>query len=343
MNILVGMSGGIDSTYAAYKLISEGHTVAGAVLSMHGHTEIDAASAACESLGIPLCIINCRELFERTVISNFIDEYRSGRTPNPCIICNSEVKFEALLDYAVTNGFDRIATGHYARVESYVAEGGNRYFISCAADKRKDQAYMLWRLSQRVLERLVLPLSDITKEEVRRESERIGLVCWDREDSQEICFIPQGHHADFIRQRTEPMPEGDFVDEEGRVLGRHKGIVNYTVGQRKGLGISLGVRAFVSEIDSKTNRITLSDKATATHSFSVSGVVFSGIEPPEEAKTYRLRVKYRYLSPKIFADVTFFPDARAEVVLDEPAKALAPGQSVVFYLEDGVAAGGFID
>ena len=340
MKILVGMSGGVDSTYAAHKLIEEGHDVAGAVLVMHDYTELSAAEASAAALGISLYIINCRERFESEVVANFIDEYRHGRTPNPCIVCNSRVKFDCLLDFALENGFDAIATGHYAKLSK--TEGG-RYCVSDCADGRKNQTYMLWGLSQRVLSHLIFPLSEMTKDDVREKTREKNLISWDRADSQEICFIPDDDHAAFIESRTGKCEEGDFVDEEGRVLGRHRGIIGYTVGQRKGLGISLGARAFISKIDPVTNRITLSFNTGESRDFSVSGVVFSAIEPPKEPTEYALTVKHRYQSPRIPARVIFYPEGRAEVHLSEPARSVTSGQSAVFYIGDRLVAGGIID
>ena len=340
MKILVGMSGGVDSTYAAHKLIEEGHEVHGGVLVMHDYTEVAAAEASATALGIPLYIINCRKQFEDAVVSNFIDEYRHGRTPNPCIVCNRRVKFDCLLDFALEHGFDAIATGHYAKLSE---TDSGRYYISDCADDKKNQTYMLWGLSQRVLSHLVLPLSDMTKDEVREKTRELALISWDRADSQEICFVPDDDHASFIESRIGKCEEGDFVDEEGRVLGRHRGIIGYTVGQRKGLGIALGARAFISKIDPEANRITLSFNAGETTDFCVSDVVFSGIEPPTAPTEYELTVKYRYQSPRIPARVIFYPDGRAEVHLSAPARSLTSGQSAVFYAGDSLVAGGVID
>ena len=343
MKILVGMSGGVDSAYATYKLLREGHTVAGAVLEMHDYTDTASAKEVCDTLGIPIYIINCKDLFESCVVSNFIDEYRRARTPNPCVICNSEVKFECLLDFALANGFDRIATGHYARIGTSETGEGKRYCIELSRDGKKDQTYMLWRLSQRVLSHLLLPLSDVKKEEVALFNSELKLVPVDKKESQEICFIPDNDHAAFIESRVGKSPEGDFVDDEGNVVGRHKGIINYTVGQRKGHGVALGARAFISDIDPENNRITLSLKTSERYSFTVSGIVFSGIEAPKSEEKMRLEVKHRYHSPRISATVSFLPEGRAEVVLDEPARSLTPGQSAVFYLGERLAFGGFID
>lgn len=343
MRILVGMSGGVDSTFAAYKLRAEGHEVAGCALVMHDYTDVCAAEASCKALGITLYIINCRKRFEETVVSSFVSEYSRGRTPNPCVVCNSEVKFDCLLDFALEQGFDAIATGHYADVRRLSLPSGERYCVCDCADGNKNQTYMLWGLSQRVLAHLVLPLSDMTKEQVREKTRELGLVSWDRSDSQEICFIPDDDHAAFIESRIGKCPEGNFVDEEGRVLGRHRGIIGYTVGQRKGLGIALGARAFISRIDPEKNEITLSFSAAESRDFTVSGVVLSGIEPPTEPTEYALTVKHRYHSPRIPARVIFYPDGRARVSLSEPARSLTSGQSAVFYLDGCLVAGGFID
>ena len=340
MKILVGMSGGVDSTYAAHKLIEEGHRVCGGVLVMHDYTDVASAEASAAMLGIPLYNINCRKKFEDAVVSNFIEEYRHGRTPNPCIVCNSKVKFDCLLDFALENGFDAIATGHYAKL---CRTDSGRFCVSDCADGKKNQTYMLWGLSQRVLSHLVFPLSDMTKEEVREKIREKNLVSLDRPDSQEICFIPDDDHTSFIESRIGKCAEGDFVDEEGRVLGRHRGIIGYTVGQRKGLGIALGARAFISKIDPATNRITLSFNAGESTDFCVSGVVFSGIEHPVEPVEYTLTVKHRYQSPRIPARVVFYPDGRAQVHLSEPARSLTSGQSAVFYIGDRLVAGGVID
>ena len=337
------MSGGIDSTFAAHRLMSLGHEVAGAVIDMHEYSDMSAAKNAADALGIPLYIINCRKRFEERVIENFISEYRCGRTPNPCVVCNSEVKFECLLDFALENAFDAIATGHYARICRFGSGEEVRYYLSDSRDAKKDQTYMLWRLSQRVLSHLALPLSDFTKEDVRAEVRSLGLVSLDRADSQEICFIPDNDHGAFIRERIGELPEGDFVDKEGRILGRHKGIVNYTVGQRKGLGIALGARAFICDINPETNRITLSTEVGESSAFSVSGVVFSGICPRAFPAEYRLLVKHRYQAARTMATVVFYDDGRADVYLDSPVKSVTPGQSAVFYLDDTLAAGGFID
>ena len=341
MKILIGMSGGVDSTYAAFRLKQQGHTVEGAVLIMHEYTDITAAKAAAESVGIPLTVIDARERFSACVIPNFIEEYSHARTPNPCIVCNSDVKFRLLCDFATENGFDAIATGHYANIIKVETSG--RYAVKRADDSKKDQTYMLWRLPQDVLSMLHLPLGDMTKDELRENARAHGLSSADAPDSQEICFIPDGDYATYIEERTGASVHGDFVDEEGRVLGKHNGIINYTVGQRKGLGIALGARAFVKQIDPETNRVIISLDPPESNTVSISGMVFSGIEEPKIGTKMTLSVKLRYQAPPIECTAEFLGKGRAKLYLSTPARSLTPGQSAVLYDGDTVVTGGFID
>lgn len=337
------MSGGVDSTYAALKLKEEGHDVAGAVLVMHEYTETEAAQAAARSVGIPLYKIDCRDIFESRVVSNFISEYLSGRTPNPCIVCNSEVKFRVLLDYALENGFDMIATGHYAKIAERNFDGNVRYAIARSEDSSKDQTYVLWRLSQDILAHLCFPLSNSEKKNIRIEAREKGLSAADRGESQEICFVPSGDYAGFIEKRTYPSKPGNFINNEGKILGEHKGIIHYTVGQRKGLGIAMGQRIFVTKIDPLDNTVTLSFEDSISQSVSVSGIIFSGIPEMKEGQIKQLRVKLRYLAPPVECSLEYKGGGCATVNLITPVRAVTPGQSAVFYDGDILVAGGFID
>ena len=343
MKILLGMSGGLDSTFAAHKLLADGHEVEGAVLEMHGYTDVSSAAEACASLGIKLHVIDCRERFSKTVIENFLDEYVSGRTPNPCIVCNSEVKFAVLLEYAMENGFDRIATGHYARINERMTPHGVRHSLSRAKDSAKDQTYMLWRLSEEVLSHLVLPLADDKKSEVREAAREIGLASADREESQEICFIPSGDYAAYIEERRGESKKGFFINNEGKILGEHNGIIRYTVGQRKGLGISMGERVFVTDIDPISNTVTLSRDDSYANFIEISGILFSGLDDVKTLESISLSVKVRYPAPPIPAEFTYLGDGRAVARLSSPVRAVALGQSVVFYREEELMLGGFID
>ena len=340
MRILVGISGGVDSAFATKRLMEMGHQVEGAVLIMHEHTELSAAREAAESLGIRLHEIDCRSAFE-VIKENFVREYVNGRTPNPCIICNEQVKFKYLYDFAMENGFDMIATGHYARVESDDTYGEKRYFLAFPEDMKKEQTYMLYRLPQHILERLTLPLSEGKKTELRTLARDAGISAADRGDSQEICFLPDGNYAEYIESKSGKCPEGDFVDESGRVVGRHKGIIHYTVGQRKGLGVSLGRRAFVTDIDPESGRITLSESSGGKDEIYINNIIYSGMPAPSEETTVELDVKLRYTAPLVRTRATLYPDGRARLSFDTPQKC-APGQSAVLYLSGRVMCGGFI-
>ena len=339
MKILLGMSGGLDSTYAAHKLLRCGHTVEGAVLKMHRYTEISDARLAAENMGIPLHVIDAEAEFESCVVENFISEYLKGRTPNPCIVCNSDVKFRLLLDFAVKNGFDAIATGHYAEI----VKCGDRYAVKRGRDFSKDQSYMLWRIPQDILAKLIFPLADEKKKLIREDARAEGIVAADRDESQEICFIPSGDYAEFIENRTQPSPHGNFIDKEGKILGEHKGIIRYTVGQRKGLGIALGERVFVTDINAEDNTVTLSPNDSFSDVVFVSGAVFSGIKEPAKNEKIELSVKVRYLAKPIPCTVQYLGDGRAKANLTLPQRAVTAGQSAVFYLGEVVAFGAFID
>lgn len=337
MKILVGISGGVDSAYAAKKLLLDGHSVEGAVLIMHDYTELDAAREAARSVGIRLHEIDCRNSFEE-IKENFVSEYTKGRTPNPCIICNERVKFKMLFEFAMANGFNAIATGHYAKV----VELNGRYALAMPEDKRKEQTYMLYRLPQEVLSRLVLPLSEGTKPEIRERAAEQGISAASRDDSQEICFLPDGNHTEYIESVAGKCPQGNFVDTEGKILGRHKGIIHYTVGQRKGLGISLGERVFVTDIDAENNTVTLSQRMWGKTLISITDVIYSGMTPPTEERELELDVKLRYTASLVKAIAKLYPDGRATLEFSEPQKC-APGQSAVMYHDGVVLCGGFIE
>ncbi len=342
MKILLGLSGGVDSTYAALALAEQGHEVAAATLIMHEGMNTEQARESASALGIPLYEIDCRGNFGECVIKNFVDEYANARTPNPCVICNSEIKFIKLLEFAEEHGFDAIATGHYARVRKLSDDKGEYYAVSRGADVKKDQTYMLYRLPQKVLSRLVLPLSDITKEQIRSRSSEAGLTAAERADSQEICFIPDGDYATYVEKIKGKSPEGDFVDEKGNVIGKHKGIIRYTVGQRKGLGISAASRIFVTKIDPMSNTVHISSQDPHSNVVKISGIVYSGMREPRYGESRELSVKLRYAAPQVPARVEFFGD-KATMYLEFDVRAVTPGQSAVMYDGDTVVAGGFID
>ena len=340
MRILLGMSGGLDSTVAAKKLMEDGHEVEGALLVLHPYAERAEAKKSAESLGLPLHEIDGRARFASTVQKYFAEEYLRGRTPNPCVVCNREIKLALLYEYAMGNGFDAIATGHYASI----IKSNERYAVKMAADLAKDQSYVLWSVPQSILSRLVLPLGESRKADLRARAREEGLAVADRPESQEICFIPDGDYARFVCEYTKIEPaEGNFVDENGVVLGRHKGIIHYTVGQRKGLGIALGKRMFVTAINAKDNTVTLSENPNATVSdFLLENMVFSGIAEPSVGEELFAEARVRYLAPLRAATVTYLGGGCARVHLHIPARAVTPGQSAVFYDAQAVLFGGVI-
>ena len=336
------MSGGVDSSYTAEILKRSGYEVEGAVLVMHSETDTEGAKRASEKTGIPLHVIDCKAEFETEVSDYFVREYASGRTPNPCTVCNRTVKFQKLYEYATENGFDKIATGHYADVE---CENG-RYFIKKGADERKDQSYMLWNLTQEQLSVLLLPLSTLTKNEIKARAEELGIESAGKPESQDICFLPNGSYAEYVLSRlgdksADVSKEGDFIDPDGNVLGRHKGIINYTVGQRRGLGIALGKRMFVSAIDPKKNTVTLMpDGGSYSEKARINLLNFQKMNAPaDDGATVNAMIKVRYAAKPVPARVTFFGN-EAEIEFSEPIRAITPGQSAVAYDGDAILFGG---
>ena len=341
MKVLLGLSGGVDSAYAASLLTSLGYSVEGCVLVMHEHTDLDSARRAAEELSIPLHEVDCSADFDRIVRSNFVNEYLSGRTPNPCIVCNEHVKFASLYRYATANGFDKIATGHYARISTTSSGENIRYAISRPRDEKKDQSYMLYRLPQEILSSLLLPLGEIVKSDVRKEAESKGISAAKSRDSQEICFLPDGNHAEYVESVGCKCDEGNFVTPDGTVLGTHRGIVRYTVGQRKGLGIALGQRMFVTAIDPVANTVTLSHEIIGKKSIEITDIAYQGLCPSAAPTVLKLGVKVRYSAPIIDAECEIRPDGTATVYFDNNV-VTAPGQSAVLYSEGRVMLGGFI-
>jgi len=342
MRIVVGISGGIDSAYTALMLKEQGHEVEGVILRMHAYSETDDAQKVAEKVGIPLTELDCTRQFEERVVEPFIREYPRGRTPNPCVVCNRYLKIALLCEYAEKNGFDKAATGHYARL-GY--ENG-RYFVAAADDLRKDQSYVLWHLTQKQLSRLIFPLYGKDKQVIKAEAEKLGLADISaKKESQEICFIPDNNHAAFIEERLGKFPEGDFILPDGKVVGKHKGIIRYTVGQRRGLGIAMGERYFVTDIDPENNTVTVAPAGgDLASSARISGLNFQYLDPAlaEEGSEIRLSVKIRYGAAPRHARVIFGKDS-AEVFFEEQVRAVTPGQSAVFYSDGKVAFGGFID
>ena len=337
MKILLGMSGGLDSTYAACLLREQGHDVTGARVLMHEETSVDAAEKAAREAGVPLMILDARDAFDKKVIAPFCEAYLNARTPNPCVLCNPAVKFAFLCEAAKANGFDKIATGHYADV----ARENGRYFIRKGADGSRDQSYVLYALSQEQLSLLTLPLAGYRKEDLRPDAENRALSSVSLPESREICFIPSNDHASFIEAYTgKPLLPGDFVDETGRIVGRHRGIGRYTIGQRKGLGLAMNGHVFVTAIDPALNRVTVTRGEGLFKKEAVIRELVFQKQPPQDG-VFRASVKIRYGAKPAPASVLVRDDA-ALLSFDEPVRALTPGQSAVCYDGDDLLMGGTI-
>ncbi len=348
MRVVVAMSGGVDSSVAAALLKEEGYEVIGITLNLgpRGNSRPRGVKAAmdaervAERLGIPYYVLDLRDLFHEEVVRPFCREYSLGRTPNPCIRCNKFVKFGALLRKAEELRADFVATGHYARVE--FDPSTERYILKKGLDPRKDQSYVLYSLTQEQLGRILLPLGDFTKEEVRRLAKKMGLpVAGD--ESQEICFVPDGGHPELVgRYFPEAVRPGPILDRSGRVLGRHRGIAHYTVGQRRGLGLALGRPLYVVHIDPERNAVIVGGREdVAREGLIASEVNFVSI--PRLTDPLRVTAKIRYRHPE--AEATVFPlgDGKVFVRFSKPQMAVTPGQSVVFYRKDVVIGGGIIE
>ena len=342
--VLVALSGGVDSSVAVHLLREQGYEVEGVILEFSSAHKpaVEAASVIAEQLNVPLHIIPCYEEFEQNVILPFCREYQAGRTPNPCIFCNPTTKFGIICQTAKKLGFDRIATGHYARVE-HLDDG--TAVLKKSACLERDQSYMLYRLTQEQLSMLLLPLEGLEKTEVRRIARELGLACADAPDSQEICWLPDGDYASFIEQKLGASQPGDFISPDGQVCGQHKGLLHYTVGQRKRLGIALGYPVFIKEIDPVQNRIYLA----RTGEEYADGVLLSDciIQPnplliPGQKQTAHASVKVRFRASDAPATLTLLPDGQLQVLFDTPQRAPAPGQSCVIYDGATVLGGGYI-
>ena len=340
--IMLGMSGGVDSTVAAHRIKSAGYDVTGVTLSLYpenGLAEVEDAKRVAAAMGIPHETVDLSEAFHREVIGRFIRAYQLGETPNPCIDCNRTIKFGEMLRYAESQGVPFIGTGHYARIERH----GDRFLLKRARDESKDQTYVLYCLTQHQLAHTVFPLGDYHKSEIREIAEAEGFVNARKHDSQDICFVPDGDYASFIEQYTgETFPEGDYIDKDGTVLGRHRGMIRSTVGQRKGLGIALGKPAFVCAKCAATNTVTLGDNADLFASTltarDVNLIACDSISTPT-----RVTAKIRYGQNETLATVEQIGEGRIRVDFDVPQRAIARGQSVVLYDGETVVGGGIIE
>ena len=351
---LVAMSGGVDSSVAAYLLCDCGYDVTGATMRLYRSSQlglgrakvccslddIDDARAVADELNIPFEVLDYTKDFRSEIIDRFVRVYEEGGTPNPCIDCNRVMKFGKLFEYADENGIEFIATGHYARVEYDEAKG--RWLLRKALDASKDQSYVLYCLTQPQLARVRFPLGEMTKAETRALAESLGFVNARKHDSQDICFVPDGDYAGFMERYTgKAYPAGDFLDAEGNPVGRHKGAVRYTIGQRKGLGIAMGEPVYVFAKDMERNTVSLGPEENlfkrTLYAADVNWIAIAELTEP-----VRVKAKTRYRQKE--QPATIYPEAdgtvRAE--FDEPQRAITPGQAVVFYDGDLVVGGGTI-
>lgn len=350
--VLVAMSGGVDSSVAAYLLLKQGHDCVGVTMLLHNGTassdlgantccslnDVEDAREVASALGIPHHTFDFTEEFERDVVDEFVSAYESGLTPNPCVVCNRRIKFGALLMRARELGCDFLATGHYARV----VPAESRHALLRARDASKDQSYFLCLLTQRQLGHVLFPLGNLTKKEVRAIAEEQGFVTAHKRESQDVCFVPDGDYLGFLeRRRGHSYPSGDILDTDGAIVGRHRGAVGYTIGQRKGLGVSLGKPAYVCAKDMEANTITVGSlDAIMANSLVAKGWNWIS-EPP--AAPVRAHVRTHYRQRESPATVVPLGDGSVRVDFDEPQRAIAPGQFAVAYNGDAIMGGGQIE
>ena len=352
--VVVGMSGGVDSSVAVYLLKEQGYDVIGVTMQIWqdedraiqeenggccGLSAVEDARRVAQKLDIPYYVMNFRKEFQKQVIDYFTREYLEGRTPNPCIACNRYVKWESLLKRSLEIGADYIATGHYARVEQLP---NGRYAIRNSVTAKKDQTYALYNLTQEQLARTLMPVGAYTKDEIRKIAEEAGLLVAHKKDSQEICFVPDNDYAGFIKNSTgKTIPKGNFVLADGKVIGEHQGIIHYTIGQRKGLNLSMGHPVFVTKIRPDSNEVVIGENQDLfVNTLICDRVNFMAMEGLDGE--VRLKAKIRYNHPGAECVISPAEDGKVRVTFDQPQRAITPGQAVVFYQGEYVAGGGII-
>ena len=345
MPVLIGMSGGVDSSVAAFLLQQQGYPCVGCTMKLYcspcgGENNVADARSVADRMEIPFHVFDFQEDFHKKVIANFIDSYESGVTPNPCIQCNRHLKFGVMLDKALELGCHYVATGHYARIRQDEATG--RFLLYKAADSAKDQTYFLYSLTQHQLAHTLFPLGNLTKGEARNLAEESGFVTARKKDSQDICFVPDGDYVAFMQEYTgKTYPQGDYLDLSGKVVGTHQGAVCYTLGQRKGLGIALGAPVYVCGKDMQKNTVTLGPNEALFHN-ALRAKDFNWIPFPALAEPIRVTAKIRHSQHDQPATVCMEEDGAVRVVFDQLQRAITPGQAVVLYQDDLVVGGGTI-
>lgn len=354
--ILAAMSGGVDSTVAACLLASEGYPVVGVTMKLWDYSKVggdshqDGRCCSLESMadareaavrfGFPHYVLDFQEPFFEEVMADFASEYLAGRTPNPCVRCNRFIKFRALWEKAERFGAGKIATGHYARVE--FSEERERFVLRKAVDGSREQSYFLWGQTQKELSNTLFPLGNMLKTDVRERARQFGLAVAEKPESREICFVPDGNYARFVSEFAGASEAGPIIGPDGREIGLHKGVFRYTIGQRQGLGISFGQPVYVKKIEPGKRAIYLAyDSELWKRAFTVSEVNWVSMAPPK--KEISAGVRIRYLAKEKQAAIVPLPDNRAQIVFDQPERAITPGQSAVFYDGDLVLGGGVIE
>lgn len=342
--VLLGMSGGVDSSVAALLLQKQGYQVIGATMNLWPSADgfdrnAEDAEKVCQKLGISHYVFDFSKQFANTVVADFVENYRQCRTPNPCIVCNEFFKFGAMAKEAEKLGAELIATGHYARCE-YDAHFGQTV-IKMSDSGKKDQTYVLYRIHRDLLSKIIFPLSNFQdKAQIRKIAEEYHLINANRPDSQDICFIPNGNYKQFLEGKVSSEP-GDIVDMQGHLLGKHAGLIHYTVGQRKGLGISAAHPLFVVKLDQQNNQLVVGENSDLfskeLFAEALNWHLFEELKEP-----LRVQAKIRYAAPAAEAVVSPYENGVVQVVFDEPQRAVTPGQSVVFYLGDVLIGGGLI-
>ena len=341
--ILVGMSGGVDSSVCALVLTEKGYSVSGATLSLLGKTQSDLknisdAKAVCDRLGVDHYTLEFSDDFKTYVIDNFINEYIAGRTPNPCVVCNRYIKFGKMLEKAKEMGFSKIATGHYARIE----QKNGRYLLFKASDISKDQSYVLYCLSQEQLSAVQFPLGELSKPQVRKIAEENGFINANKKDSQDICFVPDGDYASFIEKTANFVSStGDYINLKGEKIGEHKGVIHYTIGQRKGLGVAFGHPVFVIDKNAQTNQVVLGEQEELFYKSVL--VKDTNFIPFDKLKNeMSVGAKLRYSQKEQPATIKPLENGEVLIEFSEPQRAPSPGQAAVFYDGDMVVGGGVI-
>lgn len=341
--VLVALSGGVDSSVAAEILIKEGYTCVGSTMLLHegrdekGNTGTGDAEKVAKTLGIPFITFDFREEFQRRVVDGFVNSYMNGVTPNPCVECNKFIKFGLLYDRAYELGFDYVATGHYAKI----IRENNRFFLAEADNKKKDQSYFLYNMSEEILSKTIFPLESIDKEEVRNIARKHKLITAEKSESQDICFVPSGDYASIIEERIgNKVSGGEFIGPGGEIIGRHKGIIHYTVGQRKGLGVSYKEPLYVKKISAIENKVYLgTEEQIFKDSLEVSRINWINGTPDNELDCF---VRTRYHQKLQKCHLRTAGEGKAQVIFDKMQKAITPGQSAVFYDDNNIVIGGGI-